>query len=316
MKIVATDAYTLNPGDLSWDPIRAMGELTLYERTPAELIVERCHDAAIVLTNKTPFNRQTLAALPALRFIAVTATGHNVIDSAAAKEQKIAVSNVPAYGTDSVAQHVFSLLLELTNHVGRNAREVANGKWQSSADWCFTEAPVMELAGKTFGVVGFGHIGAQAARIANAFGMKVLYHSPSKKETALATAVGLDELFATSDVVTLHCPLTSTNQEFVNAALLARMKPSALLINTARGQLINEQELADALNNGVIAGAGLDVLSKEPPTNGNPLLNAKNCIVTPHNAWISKEARTRIMQVTTANVEAFLKGAPQNVVNR
>jgi glycerate dehydrogenase len=316
MKIVATDAYTLNPGDLSWDPIRAMGELTLYDRTPVELIVERCRDAAIVLTNKTPFSRQTLAALPALRFIAVTATGHNVIDSAAAKEQKIGVSNVPAYGTDSVAQHVFSLLLELTNHVGRNAREVANGKWQRSADWCFTEAPVMELAGKTFGVVGFGHIGAQAARIANAFGMKVIYHSPSKKETALATAVGLEELFATSDVVTLHCPLTSTNQEFVNAAVLARMKPSALLINTARGQLINEQELADALNNGVIAGAGLDVLSKEPPTNGNPLLNAKNCIVTPHNAWISKEARIRIMQVTTANVEAFLKGAPQNVVNR
>ena len=316
MKIVATDGYTLNPGDLSWDPIRALGELTVYERTPVELIVERCRDAAIVLTNKTPFSRQTLAALPALRFIAVTATGHNVIDSAAAKEQKIAVSNVPAYGTDSVAQHVFSLLLELTNHVGRNAREVANGKWQRSADWCFTEAPVMELAGKTFGVVGFGHIGAQAARIANAFGMKVIYHSPSKKETAFATAVGLEELFASSDVVTLHCPLTSTNQEFVNAAVLARMKPSALLINTARGQLINEQELADALNNGVIAGAGLDVLSKEPPTNGNPLLNAKNCIVTPHNAWISKEARTRIMQVTTANVEAFLKGAPQNVVNR
>jgi glycerate dehydrogenase len=316
MKIVATDAYTLNPGDLSWDPIRALGELTLYDRTPVELIVERCRDAAIVLTNKTPFSRQTLAALPALRFIAVTATGHNVIDSVAAKEQKIAVSNVPAYGTDSVAQHVFSLLLELTNHVGRNAREVANGKWQRSADWCFTEAPVMELAGKTFGVVGFGHIGAQAARIANAFGMKVIYHSPSKKETAIATAVGLEELFATSDVITLHCPLTSTNQEFVNAAVLARMKPSALLINTARGQLINEQELADALNNGIIAGAGLDVLSKEPPTNGNPLLNAKNCIVTPHNAWISKEARIRIMQVTTANVEAFLKGAPQNVVNK
>ena len=316
MKIVATDGYTLNPGDLSWDPIRALGELTLYDRTPPELIVERCHDAAIVLTNKTPFSRQTLAALPALQFIAVTATGHNVIDSAAAKEQKIGVSNVPAYGTDSVAQHVFSLLLELTNHVGRNAREVANGKWQRSADWCFTEAPVMELAGKTFGVVGFGHIGAQAARIANAFGMKVIYHSPGKKETTLATAVSLEELFAASDVITLHCPLTSTNQEFVNAAVLARMKPSALLINTARGQLINEQELADALNNGVIAGAGLDVLSKEPPTNGNPLLNAKNCIVTPHNAWISKEARIRIMQVTTANVEAFLKGAPQNVVNR
>ena len=315
MKIVATDGYTLNPGDLSWDGIRALGELVIYERSPVETLAERCRDADVVLTNKTPFSKETLAALPSLRLISVTATGHNIVDSVAAKAQKVLVSNVPAYGTDSVAQHVIALLLELTNHVGRNARATAAGKWQTAIDWCFTEAPVMELAGKTFGIVGFGHIGQQVARIAKAFGMRVLYYNPRPKDTDLATLAGLDELFATSDVISLHCPLTSTNQEFVNKALLGRMKPSALLINTARGQLINEQDLADALNANVIAGAGLDVLSKEPPVNGNPLLTAANCIVTPHNAWISKEARLRIMQVTTANVEAFLKGKPQNVVN-
>lgn len=316
MKIVATDGYTLNPGDLSWDGIRALGEFVVFERSPVESLPERCRDADIVLTNKTPFSKETLAALPNLRLIAVTATGHNIIDSVAAKEKKIVVSNVPAYGTDSVAQHVIALLLELTNHVGRNARAAAAGQWQTAIDWCFTEAPVMELAGKTFGIVGFGHIGQQVARIARAFGMRVLYYNPRPKDTDLATLAGLDELFATSDVISLHCPLTATNQEFVNKALLGRMKPSALLINTARGQLINEQDLADALNGNVIAGAGLDVLSKEPPVNGNPLLGAPNCIVTPHNAWISKEARLRIMQVTTANVEAFLKGKPQNVVNQ
>jgi glycerate dehydrogenase len=316
MKIVATDGYTLNPGDLTWDPIRALGELIVYERTPVDLLPERCANADIVLTNKTPFSKETLAALPTLRFISVTATGYNIIDTAASKEQKILVSNVPAYGTDSVAQHVFALLLELTNHVGRNARETAAGKWQQSIDWSFTVAPVMELAGKTFGVVGFGHIGQQTARIAKAFGMKVIYHTPSKKDTDLGSSAGLDELFASSDVISLHCPLTATNQEFVNKELLSRMKSSALLINTARGQLINEQELADALNGGVIAGAGLDVLSKEPPPASNPLLTAKNCIITPHNAWISKEARERIMQVTTKNVETFIKGQAQNVVNR
>ncbi|MBS1661187.1 MAG: D-2-hydroxyacid dehydrogenase [Bacteroidetes bacterium] len=315
MKIVATDGYTLNPGDLSWDAIRALGELVVYDRSTVDQLPERCKDAEIVLTNKTPFSKDTLAALPRLRLISVTATGHNIVDSAAAKERKILVSNVPAYGTDSVAQHVWALLLELTNHVGRNARATAAGQWQTAIDWCFTEAPVMELAGKTFGIVGFGHIGQQVARIANAFGMKVLYHTPNKKDTQLAAYASLEELFTNSDVVSLHCPLTATNQEFVNKALLSRMKPTALLINTARGQLINEQELTDALNAGILAGAGLDVLSKEPPVNGNPLLAARNCIITPHNAWISKEARDRIMAVTIANVAAFIKGQPQNVVN-
>ncbi|HTI08275.1 MAG TPA: D-2-hydroxyacid dehydrogenase [Puia sp.] len=320
MKIVVVDGYTLNPGDLSWDRVRALGDLTVYDRTPLEEIIQRCAAADIVLTNKVPFSRDTLAALPSLRFISVTATGYNIIDTVAASERGIVVSNVPAYGTDSVAQHVFALLLELTNHVGRNALATAAGKWQQSVDWCFTEAPVMELAGKTFGVVGFGHIGQQSARIARAFGMKVCYYSPRKKDTAEeftggARPVSLEDLFAQSDVVSLHCPLTKDNQEFVNAALLHRMKPSALLINTARGQLIHEKDLAAALNQGVIAGAGLDVLSKEPPTEGNPLLAAKNCIITPHNAWISREARERMLDTTVTNVGAYLNGEPVHVVN-
>lgn len=328
MKIIAADGYTLNPGDLSWDRVRVFGELTVYDRTPAEEIIHRCAAADIVLTNKVPFSRETLAALPSLRFISVTATGYNIIDTAAASERGIVVSNVPAYGTDSVAQHVLALLLELTNHVGRNARATAAGKWQQSVDWCFTEAPLMELAGKTLGIVGFGHIGQQVARITRALGMKVIYYNPRPKDRApagkdpaaddiigYASPVSLEDLFATSDVVSLHCPLTANNQEFVNAALLHRMKPTALLINAARGQLIRENDLAEALNKGVIAGAGLDVLSKEPPTDNNPLLRAQNCIITPHNAWISNEARERMLGITVQNIEAFLKGRPVNIVN-
>ena len=315
MKMVVTDGYTLNPGDLSWDVIKALGELTVYDRTPVELIVERCRDAAVVLTNKVPFTKETLAALPQLKFIGVLATGYNVIDTKAARTQGITVSNVPGYGTASVAQHMFALLLELTNHVGRNARTTAEGKWQRSADWCYTEAPVTELEGKTFGIVGFGNIGQRAGSIARTFGMQVAYYNPRSKTWPGGRQVELDVLFATSDVVSLHCPLTDSNQAFVNAALLQTMKPTAVLINTARGQLINEQDLADALNRNVIAGAALDVLSKEPPLKGNPLLQAKNCIVTPHNAWISKEARQRIMLVTASNIAAFISGQPVNAVN-
>ncbi len=315
MKMVVTDGYTLNPGDLSWDAIKALGELTVYDRTPAELIVERCRDAAVVLTNKVPFAKETLAALLQLKFISVLATGYNVIDTKAARTQGITVSNVPGYGTASVAQHVFALLLELTNHVGRNARTTIEGKWQQSADWCYTEAPVMELDGKTFGIVGLGNIGQRAGSIARALGMQIVYYNPRPKAWPGGRQVELDALFAASDVVSLHCPLTDSNQAFVNAALLQTMKPTAVLINTARGQLINEQHLADALNRGVIAGVALDVLSKEPPLEGNPLLQANNCIVTPHNAWISKEARERVMSVTASNVAAFIKGQPTNVVN-
>ncbi|GAC1450921.1 MAG: D-2-hydroxyacid dehydrogenase [Chitinophagaceae bacterium] len=315
LKIVVTDGYTLNPGDLSWERIKTLGELEVFNRTPAELIVERCREAGIVLTNKVAFNKTTLNSLPKLKLISVLATGYNVIDTAAAKDQNIIVCNVPGYGTASVAQHVFALLLELTNHVGKNAITVAAGKWQQSADWCYTEAPVTELDGKTFGVVGFGNIGRRVAAIARAFGMKVLYYNPRDKETALAKLTDINTLFSSSDVVSLHCPLTAENAGFVNAALLSKMKPSAVLINTARGQLINEQDLAGALNKGIIKAAALDVLSKEPPVGSNPLLTAKNCLVTPHNAWISKEARERIMQVTEKNIIAFITKAPVNTVS-
>ena len=315
MKIVVTDGYTLNPGDLSWDKIKALGELEVYDRTPVELIAERCRDAEVVLTNKAPFTKETMAALPQLKLISVLATGYNVIDTTAAREQGVAVSNVPGYGTASVAQHVFALLLELTNHVGRNAQTTAAGQWQQSADWCYTEAPVTELASKIFGVVGFGNIGQRAGSIAKALGMQLVYYNPSIKDSVIGLQVELKDLFSHSDVISLHCPLTAANQEFVNAALLKTMKPSAILINTARGQLINEQDLADALNKNIIAGAALDVLSKEPPPGSNPLLKAKNCIITPHNAWISKEARERIMAVTASNIAAFVNGEPDNVVN-
>jgi len=314
MKIVATDGYTLNPGDLSWEKIKALGELIVYERTPVEQIVERCKDAEIVLTNKTPFSRETLASLPRLKLISVTATGYNIIDTVAARDKGIIVSNTPAYGTASVAQHVFALLLEWSNHVGLNARSTAAGKWQRSADWCYTEGPVTELDGKILGIVGYGHIGQQTARIGQAFGMKIIYNSPHPKATNPGESVDLATLFAKSDFISLHCPLTKDNGEFVNKQLLATMKPTAILINTARGQLISEQDLADALNAGVIAGAALDVLSKEPPPESNPLLKARNCIITPHNAWISKEARERIMHITETNIAAFLKDSPVNRV--
>lgn len=314
MKIIVTDGYTLNPGDLSWDLIHALGELTVYDRTPVELVVERCKGATIVITNKTPFNKEVLHALPALQCIAITATGFNIIDIDAARELGIVVCNAPAYGTASVAQHAFALLLEITNRVGRNAASTAAGKWERAIDWCYTEAPLTELDGKTFGVVGWGNIGQQTARIAKAFGMQILYYNHRKKDSDIGEQVNLNKLFAESDVVSLHCLLTSDNTGFLNAALLNTMKPNAVLINTARGGLINEQDLANALNDHVIAAAALDVLSKEPPYEGNPLLHAKNCIVTPHNAWISKEARQRIMSITVANIKAFLGGEPLNVV--
>jgi glycerate dehydrogenase len=315
MKIVVTDGYTLNGGDLSWEKVSSFGELILYDRTPVELITERCKDANIVLTNKVPFTKDTLAKLTQLKLICVLATGHNIIDLPAAKERGIVVCNVPAYGTASVSQHVFALLLELTNHVGRNAQSTSEGKWQQSADWCYTELPITELDGKTFGIIGFGNIGQQTARIAKAFGMKVIYYSPGNKETDIGKPRDLKSLFSESDIISLHCPLSAENQEFVNRDLLQLMKSSAIIINTARGQLINEKDLAEALNQDVIGGAALDVLTKEPPLSSNPLLNAKNCIITPHNAWMSKEARERMMNITVANMGAFLRKKPINIVN-
>ncbi len=269
MKIAVTDAWPFNPGDLNWEHITAFGELIVYDRTPAELIIERCKEADIILTNKVPFTKDILTRLPQLKLINVLATGYDIIDIIAAKEKGITVCNVPAYGTASVAQHAFALLLELTNHTGRHAAFTAAGKWQQSEEWCHTEAPIMELSGKTFGIVGFGNIGQQTARIANAFGMNIIYYSGHKKETAIAQYTGLEALFIESDVVSLHCPLRKDNHQFVNRDLLQLMKPAAFLINTARGQLIQEQDLADALNKDSIAGAALDVLSAEPPRSDN-----------------------------------------------
>ncbi len=314
MKIIVTDGYTLNPGDISWNEISVLGDLVLYDRTPVEMIAEHCSDADIILSNKTPFSKQTIDVLPKLKMISVLATGYNVIDIKAAADKSIIVCNAPAYGTASVAQHVFALLLELVNHVGLHAGSVAAGDWQRNADWCYTIKPITELAGKTMGIIGLGNIGKQVAAIATAFGMKVMYNSRTKQATSIATYADIESLFKNSDVVSLHCPLTTENTGFVNAGLLAVMKPTALLINTARGQLINEQDLANALNNKIIAGAGLDVLSKEPPGD-NPLLHAANCIVTPHQAWITKEARERVMAITATNIKAFIGNKPVNKVN-
>jgi glycerate dehydrogenase len=315
MQIVITDGYTLNSGDLSWDSIAAHGELTIHERTPPAQIIDRCKDADIVLTNKVPFNRATLEALPKLKCISVLATGYNLIDTAAAREKGVIVSNVPGYGTASVAQHVFALLLELTNAVGLHVDSTRKGEWQRSPDWSYTKQSIIELSGKTLGIIGMGNIGKQVGRIGSAFDMPVLFFNPSKKENRYGRQVDVETVFRESDAISLHAPLKPENQQFVNKALIEQMKRNALLINTARGGLINEADLADALNNNRIAGAALDVLSTEPPSENNPLLKAKNCIITPHNAWMSKEARERILAVTEKNIKAFLEGKPVNVVN-
>jgi glycerate dehydrogenase len=314
MQIVVTDGYTLNPGDLSWDSLKAFGDLVIHDRTPDNLVAERCQDADVIVTNKTIISAGTIAAASRLKLIAVTATGFNIVDLKAADERKIPVCNVPGYGTDSVAQHTFALLLELTNHVGRNAASVREGGWSRSPDWCYSKAPLVELRGKTLGIVGFGRIGQQVGKIAAVFGMNVIYYNRSPKPGP-ARQVSVNELFRQSDVVSLHCSLTDDNFGFVNAQLLSTMKPTALLINTARGQLINEQDLATALRNRTIAAAALDVLSKEPPPPDHPLIGLDNCIITPHTAWLSLEARSRIMETTCRNVEQMLAGNPQNIVN-
>lgn len=314
-RLVVTDGYTINPGDLDWSGIQQFGEMTLYDRTAPGQIVERCRDAEMVITNKTPFNKETLAQLPALKFIGVTATGYNNIDTAAARERNITVCNVPAYGAFSVAQHTFALILEITNHVALHAASVKQGDWVKAADWCYTKAPLTELAGKIIGIVGMGNIGQQVGRIALAFGMGVIFNSAHKKELNFATYMSMQDVFRHADYISLHLPLKSGNAQFVNKDLLSLMKPTAWLINTARGQLINEPDLADALNNNRIAGAALDVLSVEPPKPDNPLLQAKNCIITPHNAWVSKEARMRIMETTISNIRSFIDGKTTNLVN-
>ncbi len=314
MKIVIIDGFTLFSDDLDWHIFEQFGEVIYYERTPADLVVERTQDAQIVLNNKVVFSEKIINQLPDLQMIGMFATGYNVIDTKATTSRNITVCNVPGYGTNSVAQHAFALLLELSNHAGKNAQSVAAGEWVSAKDWCYTRSPIIELAGKTLGIVGFGNIGQQMASIGNALGMKVIYHSRSSKKHDFAQEIGLKNLFEESDFISLNCPLTSDNQHFVNYDLLSKMKKTAFIINTSRGALIEETDLANALSEGLLAGAGLDVLSDEPPLANNPLLSAKNCIITPHNAWISFEARQRIIDVTIKNIKGFLGGNPINVV--
>ncbi len=313
-QIVILDGFTLHANDLDYTLFSELGEVTFYERTPLDLLVERAKNAEILITNKVPFSEETLHQLPNLKLIAVAATGYNIIDTKAAKSLGICVCNIPDYGTDSVAQHTFALLLELTNHVGKNAQSVAQGNWVKAIDWCYSLSPIRELSGKTMGIIGFGRIGQKTAEIAKAFGMKVLYVARTNKNCDWAEYVSLEELVSQSDVISLHCPATPENTGFIDKKLLEKMKPTTLLLNTSRGQLIQEQDLADALNRGVLAGAALDVLSVEPPKEQNPLLTAQNCLITPHNAWISKEARGRIVQTLYQNIQAFLAGKPQHEV--
>lgn len=317
MQIVVLDGFTLNPGDLSWDGLEQLGSCAVHDRTPANQIIERAGEAEIVLTNKTVLGRETILALPKLKYIGVLATGYNVVDIAAAKERGIPVTNIPDYGTHSVAQFTFALLLELAHHVGHHAQTVRDGRWMRSADFCYWDYPLIELHGLTFGVVGFGKIGRAVAKLADAFGMKVLVHNRSRPKDLPAhfELVALDDLLSRSDVVSLHCPLTPENKQFINAERLARLKPSAFLLNTSRGPLLDERAVADALNSGKIAGAGLDVLSVEPPKADNPLLSAKNCFVTPHIAWATRAARARLMDIALENIRTFLAGTPRNVVN-
>jgi len=321
MKIVVLDGYTLNPGDLDWQGLEALGEVTVHDRTPKELVLERAAGAEVLLTNKVVLGREEMERLPQLRYIGVTATGYNVVDTAAARQRGIAVTNVPAYSTASVAQMVFALLLELTQQVGHHAARVREGGWSASPDFCFWERPLVELDGLTMGVVGFGAIGRRVAALARAFGMEVLVHTghPEKyrgtAEGETVRFVGLDELFAASDVVSLHCPLTEETKGMVDVRRLGLMRPTAYLVNTGRGPLIDEAALAAALDAGRLAGAGLDVLSAEPPPSANPLLMAKNCCITPHIAWATRAARQRLMATAVTNVRTFLAGKPQNVVN-
>lgn len=315
MNLVYLDAHTLNPGDLDWTPLNQLGNVTLYDQTKADQLVERAKNADFVLVNKVKLNRETLQQLPQLRYIGVTATGYDVIDTQAAREQGITVTNVKGYGTDSVAQWTFALLLELTSQVGLHNQSVRAGDWQRCPDFCYWESPLIELAGKTLGLVGFGDIGRKVADIGRAMGMNILVHKRHPDDSPGVRFVDLPTLFAESDVVSLHCPMTAENRGFVNRGLLATMKPTAFLINTSRGALVNEADLAEALNAGVIAGAGVDVVSTEPPVAGNPLFGVQNCIVTPHIAWASREARDRLLRSVVENVKGYLTGQPINVVN-
>lgn len=321
MKIVVLDGYTLNPGDLSWDALAETGELTVYDNTPPELVIERAEGAQIVLTNKTPLTDEIFAMLPDLKYVGVLATGYNVVDIESATRRGIVVTNIPAYSTDSVVQMTFALILELVSHVQLHNQAVHAGEWVKSANFCFWKKPLSELSGKTIGILGFGSIGKGVAAAARAFGMKVLansrtHHTSEETDDPFFCFADRNTLFCESDILSLHCPLTEETKEIINRETIETMKSTAILINTARGGLIREGDLADALNCGRIAGAGLDVLSCEPPKADNPLLTAKNCIITPHIAWSTYEARQRLMRIAAENVKSFLAGKPKNVVTK
>jgi len=318
MNIVILDAFTSNPGDLSWDGLAQLGSLTVYDRTRPDETVERAKDAEIVLTNKTVISEDVMSKLPKLKYIGLLSTGTNVVDLKAAQRRGITVTNVPAYSTDSVAQLVFALLLELCMKTSLHNQAVHDGEWVRSVDFCFTKSPITELAGKTMGIIGYGSIGRKVAQIALALGMKVAVYSRTKKDNFTGDGIrwlDFPDLLEQSDVVTLHCPLTEETKGLINKETIGRMKSTAYLINTARGPILDEAAVADALNSGRIAGAGMDVLSTEPPSPDNPLLTAKNCIITPHIAWATKEARVRLIDIAASNVKAFIEGKSVNVVS-
>lgn len=315
MKIVILDGYTVNPGDLSWAPLEALGQVTVYDRTGSSEIVSRIGDAEIIVTNKTPISRETLAQCPGIQMIAVLATGYNVVDCAAAAERGIPVCNVPAYGTYAVAQFAIAMLMEICHHIAHHDATVHAGKWQNHPDFCYWDMPLLALEGRTMGIIGYGRIGQQVGRIAAAMGMHVI--ACSRTEAVPGTEyVSLDELLARSDVVSLHCPLTPQTDKLINRETIAKMKDGAILLNNSRGQLIDEQALADALSAGKLSAAGLDVVSTEPIRPDNPLLTAPNCILTPHISWAAIECRQRIIETTAGNIQSFLRGNTENVVNR
>lgn len=319
MKIVVLDGYTLNPGDLSWDGLKALGEVTVYDRTEPKDITSRIGDAKIVFTNKTPITRDVLEACPSIEWIGVLATGYNVVDVDSAKEKGVPVCNIPTYGTTAVAQYVFALLLELCHHVGEHEQTVKAGDWASCQDFCYWNYPLVELADKTMGIIGLGRIGRNTAKIANAFGMKVLAfdeHKIDGIETEMLKYAELDELLANSDVISLHCPLFESTKGIINKNTIAKMKNGVMIINTSRGPLIVEEDLRDALNSGKVGGAASDVVSTEPINMDNPLLQAKNMMITPHIAWAPKESRARLMDIAVNNLVEYLKGNPVNVVNK
>ncbi|MGN0372923.1 MAG: D-2-hydroxyacid dehydrogenase [Enterocloster sp.] len=319
MKIVVLDGYTENPGDLSWSGLEALGELTVYDRTTDHsMITERIGDAEAVYTNKTPITKETILACPNLKYIGVLATGYNVVDVSAAKEAGVIVTNIPTYGTDAVSQFAIALLLELCHHIGEHSRCVKQGDWTNNQDWCFWNYPLIELAGKTMGIIGFGRIGQGTARIAQALGMKVLAYDTFRNEgleNENCRYASLDELLQTSDVISLHCPLFPSTQGIINKENIAKMKDGVMIINNSRGPLIVEEDLRDALNSGKVAGAAVDVVSTEPIKMDNPLLQAQNCIITPHISWAPKESRQRLMDIAVDNLKAYVDGAPVNVVN-